>query len=208
MKNLTRTFVAAVVAFAATASLCAEDTAPVTPAKSPPPKAAKARVSPHDTVSAVVDGNKVTIVYGRPYTKDPKTGEIRTVWGGKLVPSGKIWRTGANEATLLTTEQPITLGGATIPAGTYSLWTWMNDDGKSAKLVVNKQTGQWGANRDLKKVYDEANDVARVDLKSAPLAQTIDQFTMAVEKNPAGNGGLIKLMWADTEYSVPFTVKK
>jgi len=63
------------------------------------------RVSPHETISMVIDGNRVTIVYGRPYTKDPKTGESRKIWGG-LVPYGKIWRTGADEATLLITQKP------------------------------------------------------------------------------------------------------
>ena len=53
--------------------------------------------SPHETTSAVIDGNRVTIVYGRPYTKNPKTGEARKIWGG-LVAYGKVWRTGADEA--------------------------------------------------------------------------------------------------------------
>src|SRR3981081_63131 len=76
----------------------------------------KPRVSPHETVTANIDGDEVTIVYGRPYTKDPKTGEKRKIWGG-LVPYGKPWRMGADEATLLTTKQPIDLGGKTLPAG-------------------------------------------------------------------------------------------
>src|SRR6059058_6038080 len=71
------------------------------------------RVSPHETVSAVVDGNRVTVVYGRPYTKDPKTGEPRKIWGG-LVPFGKVWRTGADEATLLITQQDLQIGESTI----------------------------------------------------------------------------------------------
>ncbi len=69
-----------------------------------PAAAQQKRISPHDTISTVIDGNRVTIVYGRPYTKDPKSGEVRKIWGG-LVPYGKIWRTGADEATLLTTNK-------------------------------------------------------------------------------------------------------
>src|SRR5271170_5400305 len=49
-----------------------------------PLMAQKQRVSPHETISSVIDGNRVTIVYGRPYTKDPKTGEPRKIWGGLL----------------------------------------------------------------------------------------------------------------------------
>src|SRR6476469_6554708 len=100
----------------------------------------KPRVSPHETVNADIDGTAVTIVYGRPYTKDPKTGAPRKIWG-ELVPFGKVWRTGADEATLLTTKGSLDIGGTTVPAGTYSLFTQPEQNG-SAKLIVNKQTGQ------------------------------------------------------------------
>ena len=170
-----------------------------------PVMAQQKRVSPHETTSAVVDGNRVTVVYGRPYTKDPKTGEPRKIWGG-LVPYGKIWRTGADEATLFITQQDIQLGDATIPAGAYTLWTLPNEDG-SAKLIINKQVGQWGQDRDPKKVYDEAKDVARVDVKKEATEKPVDQFTISVGKNPAG-GGMLKMSWEDTQYSVPYTVKK
>src|SRR6476661_1251078 len=79
-------------------------------------------VSPHETTSAVIDGNRVTITYGRPYTKDPKTAEPRKIWGS-LVPWDKAWRTGSDEATLLITEKPIEIGDTTIPAGAYTLYT-------------------------------------------------------------------------------------
>jgi hypothetical protein len=173
---------------------------------SPPAKKAPApRVSPPGVAEATIDGAHVKIAYSRPYIKDPKTGEARTVWGGTLVPSGAVWRTGANEATLITTDKALQFGSTTIPAGTYSVWTWMGEDGKSAKLIFNKQIGQWGKNADMKKVYDEANDLARVDLHSAKLATPTDQFTIVVE--PKGKSGAIRLQWADTEYVVPFTVK-
>lgn len=156
-------------------------------------------VSPHETTSAVVDGNRVTLVYGRPYTKDPKSGEPRKIWGG-LVPYGKVWRTGSDEATLLITQKPISMEGTTIPAGAYTLYTLPNEDG-TAKLIINKQIGQWGTQ------YNESQDLARVDLKKEPLEPPVHEFTMSVGKNPAG-GGIIKLMWEDTQYSVPFTVEK
>jgi hypothetical protein len=171
-----------------------------------PLPAQQKRVSPHETTGRVIEGNRVTVIYGRPYTKDPKTGEPRKIWGG-LVPYGAIWRTGADEATLLVTQQPIVLGGTTVPAGAYSLWTLPAEDG-TAKLIVNKQIGQWGINpRNPSQVYDQSLDVVRVDLKKEPLDPPVHQFTMAVEKNPAG-GGLLKLAWEDVEYSVSFTVPK
>jgi hypothetical protein len=159
----------------------------------------KPRVSPHETVTANIDGDEVTIVYGRPYTKDPKTGEKRKIWGG-LVPYGKPWRMGADEATLLTTKQPIDLGGKTLPAGTYSLFMLPVENGVS-KLIVNKQTGQWGTK------YDEALDFARVDLKKEAADKPADQFTIAIEKTEAG-GGVLKMTWEETEFWIPFAVKK
>ena len=71
-----------------------------------PLMAQQKRISPHETISKVIDGNRVTIVYGRPYTKDPTTGQNRKIWG-ELVPYGEVWRTGADEATLLITQKPI-----------------------------------------------------------------------------------------------------
>ena len=95
------------------------------------------------------------------------------------------------------------LGDTTIPAGAYTLWTLPNEDG-TAKLIVNKQIGQWGVGRGS---YDEKMDIARVDLKKEATEAPVDQFTMAVAKNPSG-GGLIKLMWENTQYSAAFTVPK
>jgi hypothetical protein len=153
----------------------------------------KPRVSPHETVDATVDGAKITIVYGRPYTKDPKSGEKRKIWG-TLVPYGKVWRLGADEATILTTDKDITIGGTAIPAGSYSLYLWPEESG--AKLIVNKQTGQWGTK------YDEKQDLARIDLKKLVVDKQADQFTIAVE------GSTLKLMWEGTQFSAPIAGKK
>jgi hypothetical protein len=158
----------------------------------------KARVSPHETVTKSIDGNDITIVYGRPYTKDPKSGDVRKIWG-TLVPYGKPWRMGADEATLLTTKQAITLGGTEIPAGTYSLFLQPEENG-AAKLIVNKQTGQWGTK------YDPAQDLARIDLKKETLKTPVDQFTITIESE--GDGGRLKMAWETTEFSAPIANKK
>jgi hypothetical protein len=157
-------------------------------------------VSPHETINATIDGAKITIVYGRPYTKNPRTGEPRKIWGA-LVPYGKVWRTGADAATLFTTDQPLMFGDVSVPAGTYSLYTQPEESGTS-KLIINKQTGQWGTE------YEKGQDLARVDMKKETLDKAVDQFTIAVEKDPSGTGGVIKLSWEKTEYLVSFTVKK
>lgn len=153
----------------------------------------KKRVSPHETVNATVGDAKITIVYGRPYTKDPKSGEQRKVWG-TLVPYGKVWRMGADEATILTTDKPITIGGTAIAAGSYSLYLLPSESG--AKLVVNKQTGQWGTK------YDEGQDLVRIDLKKEAFDKMVDQFTITIDN------GTLKLAWENAAYSAPIAAGK
>ena len=167
-----------------------------------PLMAQQKRTSPHETVSKVIDGNRVTVVYGRPYTKDPTTGQNRKIWG-ELVHYGEVWRTGADEATLLITQKPIMIGETTIPAGAYTLRTLPNEDG-TAKLIINKQIGQWGIGPGS---YDKEQDLARVDLAKEVLDTPVDQFTIAISKNPSG-GGALKVMWESTAFSTPFTVQK
>ncbi|MEJ0090829.1 MAG: DUF2911 domain-containing protein [Limisphaerales bacterium] len=165
-----------------------------------PLMAQQKRVSPHETISTVIDGDRVTIVYGRPYTKDPKSGAPRKIWG-ELVPNGEVWRLGADESTLLITQKTMTFGETEIPAGAYSLYLLPQADG-SAKLIISKQLGEWGAYQ-----YNEKQDFARIDLKKEALEKTADQLTIAISKNsPAG--GILKISWENTQYSAPFTVKK
>ncbi len=166
-------------------------------------KKARQRVSPHATITATIDGNELKLVYGRPHTIKPGTSEVRKIWGG-LVPFGKVWRTGADEATLLTTKEPIEIGGYSLAAGTYSLFTLPAEDG-TAKLIINKKTGQWGIPYNA--AAEKANELASVDLKKTTLDTTVDQFTMAIEPASSG-GGELKMVWENTQYSVPFTVKK
>jgi len=164
-----------------------------------PVMAQQRRLSPHETISAVINGNRLTVVYGRPYTKNPRSGEVRKIWGG-LVPYGEPWRMGADEATLLITQQPIEMGGKMIPAGAYTLYMLPVENGTS-QLAISTRIGGWGI------PVDQSHDLARVDLKKEALDKPVDQFTMAVQRNASG-GGVLKLMWENTEFSVPFTVQK
>ncbi|HEV2436740.1 MAG TPA: DUF2911 domain-containing protein [Verrucomicrobiae bacterium] len=164
-----------------------------------PAMAQRQRLSPHETISAVIDGSRVTITYGRPYTTKPGTTEARKIWGG-LVPYGKPWRLGADEATTLITQKAIEMGGQAIPAGAYTLYMVPEENGAS-QLAISKRLGGWGI------PVDTAHDLARIDLKKETMDKPVDQFTMAVAKNPTG-GGVLKLMWENSEFSVPFTVEK
>jgi hypothetical protein len=160
--------------------------------------------SPHETTSTVIGeqrtGNRVTITYGRPYLKDPKTGEARKIWGG-LVPWEKANRLGADEATLLLTQKPLIFGSTTIPAGAHTLYIVPSETGPS-KLAFSSNLGKWGV------PVDETKDIARIDLAKTTLDQPVDQLTITVEKDAASGGGVINIKWEGTQFSAPFTVAK
>jgi hypothetical protein len=164
-----------------------------------PVMAQERHISPHETISAVIDGNRVTITYGRPYSVKPGTTEVRKIWGG-LVPYDKPWRMGADEATTLITQKPLEMDGKTIPAGAYVLYMMPSESGTS-QLVFSSALGGWGIPVDTK------HDFAQVELTKETLEKPVDQFTMGIARNPAG-GGVLKLSWETTQFSVPFTVAK
>jgi hypothetical protein len=155
----------------------------------PPQQDKSKRPSPHDSTEVTLKGKKITIEYGRPYLKGRKVGQ-------ELAPYGKVWRTGADEATALTTETDLTIGGVKVPAGKYTLYTLPSEG--TWKLIINKQTGQWGTK------YDESQDLARIDMKKSPLPQPVEQFTISFNKTSETAADL-NLDWENTRVSV--TVK-
>ena len=148
--------------------------------------------SPRDTARATVGAAQVFVDYSRPSVRG------RTVWGGQLVPFGQIWRTGADSATHLVTDRDLVIGGTTVLAGRYALFTWPTAQGY--QLVINKRTSRWGTE------YEQAQDLARVPLTEAPLSQPAEQFTFRIVPSGA-TGGTIRMLWGDKELSVPFTVR-
>lgn len=144
------------------------------------------RASPHADVTASLGGKKITVSYGRPYAKG------RAIFGG-LVPWGQVWRTGADEATTLTTEADLVVGGLKVPKGEYALFTIPTE--KAWTLVVNKTAKQWGAFK-----YDAAQDLGRAPMKVEAAAKPVEQFT--IELVPAGKQLTLKLSWDKTVASV------
>ena len=119
------------------------------------------------------------------------------------MPYDKVWRTGADEATLLVTNQALDIQGTTVPAGAYSLYTLPTPDG--GKLILNKEVGQWGTE------YDQSKDFARIDLKKTGTDHPYDQFTVVLEKNDKSKdptAGYIALRWEGTEYYVEIAAAK
>ena len=149
------------------------------------------RKSPHESTSGIIAGKKITIEYGRPYKKG------RKIFGG-LEPLGKVWRTGADEATTLTTEADLMVGGIHVPAGTYGLFT-IPDDGKWT-LVLNKTAKQWGAFD-----YDESQDLGRTAMKVSSLDSPLEQLTITIEPT-SGDNGVLKVAWDQTVATVDIMV--
>ena len=147
----------------------------------------KPPVSPRGTATGTVDGAEIEVDYGRPSMRGRKI-------VGELVPYGKVWRTGANEATHFTTSHDIRLGSVDVPAGKYTLYTIPGE--KEWQLVVNKQTGQWGTK------YDEGSDLGRTTMQRRTLDKPVEQFTITVDQKG------LRMAWETTEVSVPIAVKK
>jgi len=156
------------------------------------------RPSPPGTASATLDGKSVKIDYSRPKVQDPQTGKKRKMIG-EHDPYGTEWRTGANEATTLTTAADLDIGGTTVPAGTYTLYT-LPEPGKWT-LIISKKTGQWGIPYPGKE-----NDFARIPMQSGKNDKFEDQFTIswAVKGNNQAN---LVLSWEDWKAWVPVKVK-
>jgi hypothetical protein len=148
------------------------------------------RASPHETVKATIDGANISVTYGRPYVKG------RKIFGG-LEPYGKVWRLGADEATILETDKALMIGPVHVNPGKISLYAQLDE--KAWKLVLNKQVGQWGTE------YNQAQDLARVPMKMETLSTPVEQHTITIEKNPAGKGGLLVVQWETTKATVAFT---
>ncbi len=136
------------------------------------------RKSPHETIEGTVGSAHLKITYGRPYLKGRSL--------NTLVPSGEVWRLGADEATTLTTDKDIMLGTLAVPAGTYALFAM--PQGSAWTLIVNKTSDQWGLDYDKNK----ANDLGKTALKMSKSPAPVEQFTMAIK------GDKLQMMWGTT----------
>lgn len=146
------------------------------------------RTSPLDSLSFKVGASDVKVCYSRPSLRG------RTMFGSDLVPYGKIWRTGANEPTMIHTTGAITIAGVAVPAGTYSLYTVPGE--KEWEIVVNRAIKQWGhesAYTDEVKAQEVGRGKVKADAATAP----VEKLTFTWE-----NGALV-LAWDKTRVGIP-----
>lgn len=150
---------------------------------------AQAPASPAKTAAGKIGSASVTIQYSSPSVKG------RTVWGD-LVPYGKVWRAGANAATIFQTDKDLTINGKTLPAGKYSLFVLPEES--TWTIIFNSETGQWGIKKGGDANLDRSKDVITVSVKPETHAMT-EELTYEVNKKG------IALLWEKVK--VPLKIK-
>lgn len=136
--------------------------------------------------------SRIVIDYGQPHLRG------RDI--GTLMPIGEVWRLGANTSTSLTTDLDLVIGGATVPKGTYTLFLQRSQNG--AKLIINKQTGQWGTQ------YDAAQDLVRVDMTATTLSQPLESLQIALVPAQSGPSGALHVVWGTVALATNWSVKQ
>ena len=149
------------------------------------------RASPLDSVSFEVAGTRIKICYGRPSARG------RTMIGGMNVPFGKLWRTGANEPTMLHVSGPVSVAGVKLEAGTYSLYTI--PDKEQWTIILNRSTVQWGDEGSYDSV--KKDEVGRGTATVYALKEHVEQFTIRPESKGSWAGLLLE--WEKSKVAIP-----
>lgn len=148
--------------------------------------------SPADIASFPSSGQqpekKVRVIYSRPQLKGRSLAD--------LAPAGKVWRTGANEATEITFYEDAKVGDQNIEAGTYALFTIPGQD--TWTVILNSKLNQWGAYS-----YDESADAARIEAKASEDSKSLEAFSITFQES---DGGADMVMgWGTSRVTVPIT---
>lgn len=135
------------------------------------------RPSPPATATGTTaSGTAITINYSQPSLKG------RTIGKDVEPMAGKVWRTGANEATVFEVSKDVKVEGKALPAGKYGLYSIANGDDWT--IIFNKTWNQWGTN------YTQSDDALRVNVKAGKANPTAEKFTITVSKD-----GKVDLLW-------------
>jgi len=151
------------------------------------------RPSPPKTVTQEFKGGNVTIDYSSPAVK------WRKIWNG-LVPYGEVWRTGANEATVITFDKAVRIEGHHLPVGKYALFTIPEDD--KWIIIFNAQHKQWGAFK-----YNKKDDVLRIKVKSGTTKTHTERLLFEITKRTPEKG-TVKLFWEKMKIAFDFELDK
>ena len=147
---------------------------------------------PASTSCKFADGKTITVDYSSLRMKGRKI-------FGELVPYGKVWRAGANEATTFVTNTDLAVGGKAVPAGSYTIFTIPDSD--IWTLIISKKTGEWGD-----PYPGAADDFARADMKVSKLPSPVENFTIGFDQ--ADSACTVHLDWETTRASIEIAEKK
>lgn len=146
--------------------------------------------SPHVRTQWTIDGAAITIEYGRPSLKGRPDAQV--------MPPGQPWRTGADEATLITTDRALTFGPATLAPGTYTINTQPGAEWQIIFGTLGKP-GQWGV------PYQAPLEISRAPMKVGKTKAPVEQLTISLDDTPAG--GTLRIEWGTTSATIAFTVQ-
>lgn len=146
--------------------------------------------SPHVRTDYMVDGATIAIEYGRPFLKGRPESQ--------MMPVGKEWRTGADEATIITSNRPLKFGAVSLEPGTYTINTVPGE--KEWQLVLGKlgKPGQWGI------PYQKDLEIGRTPMKVGKTKAPVENVTIAIDDTPAG--ATLRVEWGTVSATAPFTV--
>ncbi|NBP69153.1 MAG: DUF2911 domain-containing protein [Cytophagia bacterium] len=153
--------------------------------------------SPEEAVEFEQGKLEIEVHYNRPYKKG------RVIFGG-LVPFGKVWRTGANEATTFSTNKDIMIEGKELKAGTYSLWTI--PELETWTIIFNREHGQWGVNSEGEPNRDPQKDVLTIQVHAVQQQREFEQLT--IEFSKMKEEAEMVLLWDKTLVAIPFQLKQ
>lgn len=159
-----------------------------------PQMAVEGRSSPYDSTVIALGGEQAKICYGRPSARN------RTVFGG-LVPLDTLWRTGANEPTILHLPFAADLAGLQLAPGSYSIYTVPGAD--EWTIVANRSTSQWGHERSYTPEV-RAQEVGRVRVPVGRAGEFVETFTIRADPRGANAADVI-LEWENTQVRLPLT---
>jgi hypothetical protein len=148
--------------------------------------------SPHVRTDWTIDGAALSIEYGRPFLKG------RTI-GKEVAPYGTEWRTGADAATVLTTDKPLKFGAMSLAPGTYTINTLPTE--KAWTLILGRlgKPGQWGI------PYQKDLEIGRTPMTLGKTKAPVENVTISID-DAAGNGAVLRIEWGTTSVTAPFTI--
>ena len=180
------------ILFLGLVSSCENKTTSSSDNSTPKKETKKKPLSPHETSMAMVGDAHVHIDYSSPGVRG------RTIFGD-LIPFNELWRAGANNATWIETNKDLKVGGQSLPAGKYGIFTIPNKE--KWTIVFNTRWEQHGTDK-----YREKEDVFRIDVTPTTLEKIQEHLEYKVIKSDA-QSGIISLAWEKTKVEIPFKLK-